>query len=107
MGYSLYRVVFYASLSNQKLISTIRSRVVKFSQLPDIELKKLFSGQPLILYKAVDRELAIQYRAVISAAGGICEIEPLSRAREVDNIGFIERRRVPRNAAALEPSFGV
>jgi hypothetical protein len=31
-------------------------------------------------------------KEAIEAAGGVCEIEPLTRTRSVDEAGFIERR---------------
>lgn len=105
MNTSLYRVILYCSLSNKELMETVKQRVAEYIDLPDKSLQKLFSGQPIILHHAVDRRLAQQYKSVINATGAVCEIEPLNHQRDIDDVGFIERRRKERRNEDMQFSI--
>lgn len=87
-----YRVILYCSQSNEKLIEQVKNGLLQRLSLPDSILGKLFSGQPIVVQHAVSEEQALHYKDAIEAAGGVCEIEPLTRIRSVDDAGFIERR---------------
>jgi len=87
-----YRVVLYCSQSNEQLIEQVKSGLLQRLSLPDSILEKLFSGQPIVVQHAVSEEQAQHYKEAIEAAGGICEVEPLTRIRTIDEAGFIERR---------------
>ena len=87
-----YRVVLYCSQSSAQLIEQVKNGLLQRLSLPDSILEKLFSGQPIVVQHAVSEEQALHYNDAIEAAGGVCEVEPLSRIRSVDEAGFIERR---------------
>ena len=87
-----YRVVLYCSKSSEQLIEQVKNGLLQRLSLPDSVLERLFSGQPIVVEHAVSEEQALHYREAIEAAGGNCEIEPLTRIRKVDEAGFIERR---------------
>ena len=94
-----YRVILYCSKSNDHLIEQVKDGLLQRLSLPDSVLEKLFSGQPIIVQHAVSNEQAMYYKDAIEAAGGVCEIESLSRVRNIDEAGFIERRDTERRGS--------
>ena len=97
-----YRVVLYCDKSNDKLIENVKNGLLQRLSLPDSVLERLFSGQPIVVQHAVGNEQARQYKDAIEAAGGICTIEPISRIRNIDKEGFIERRSDERRSDAQQ-----
>jgi hypothetical protein len=102
-----FRVVLYCSKSNERLIEHVKNGLLQRLSLSDSVLEKLFSGQPIVVQHAVSEEKALQYRDAIEAAGGVCEVEPLSLNRSVDEVGFIERRESERRSDARRSEHGV
>lgn len=94
-----YRVILYCSQSNERLIGQIKDGLLQRLSLPDSILEKLFSGQPIVVQHAVSEKQARDYKNAIEAAGGVCEIEPLTRIRSIDEAGFIERRSAERRGS--------
>lgn len=94
-----YRVILYCSQSNERLIEQVKDGLLQRLSLPDSILEKLFSGQPIVVQHTVSEEQALHYKEAIEAAGGVCEIEPLTRIRNVDEAGFLERRDSDRRGS--------
>ncbi len=91
-----YRVILYCNKTSDRLIDQVKNGLLQRLSLPDSVLEKLFCGQPIVVQHSVDHEKAMHYQEAIEAAGGICEVEPLTRIRNIDDAGFIERREMDR-----------
>lgn len=92
MSNTQYRVILYCSRSASRLVDRVKADLQSQLALSDQVLETMFSGQPIVMEQSVDHREAERIKAAVEAAGGSCEIEPLSRPRTIDPAGFVERR---------------
>lgn len=91
-----YRVVFIGQLDPGKDPEKVKSALAaKFKLTPPL-LKRIMAGRPIVVKNNVDAEMAFRYKAEIDALGAICRIEPVPAANDLDELGYIERRKGER-----------
>lgn len=99
MSKAQYRVILYCSQSDADIVEHLKKEVAERFGLSEDALDKLFSGQPVIMRQSVDRAEADKWKKSLEAAGGVCEIEPVTRWRKIDEYGLVERRMRKRRVA--------
>ena len=64
-----YRLIFRGELLDGQHRAVVKRRLSEALKLKDGQVEKLFSGQPVILKREVDRTAAAQYQALFKKAG--------------------------------------
>lgn len=76
MSDELFDIFFSGKVINADEHDQVREKIGKLFNANQEVLKKLFSGQPVKIKKAVDMDTAIKYRVKFREAGAIVDIRP-------------------------------
>jgi hypothetical protein len=77
-----YRLIFSGELLDGQHRAVVKRRLTELLKLKDGQIEKLFSGQPVILKRGVDRETAARYQALFKRAGGQLRVKSESAAEK-------------------------
>ncbi len=77
-----YRLIFSGELLDGQHRAVVKRRLTELLKLKDGQVEKLFSGQPVVLKRDVDRETAARYQALFKKAGGQLRVKSDSPAEE-------------------------
>ena len=102
-----YRVILYSGESLPSLMEQMKKGILRRLNLPKESLEKLFGGQPIIVDQLISKAEAIKCKKALEAVGGACDIEPVSQFRQIDDLGFLERRLEWRRSDAERHSSGL
>ncbi len=103
-----YRLIFSGELLDGQHRAVVKRRLSELLTLKDGQVEKLFSGQPVVLKRGVDRETAARYQALFKKAGGQLRVKTESPAQAaVSDQAAVPNGR-PAAAADIEaPDFKV
>ncbi len=90
-----FRVVFVKFDPRKDLDRTKEGMRQRFKLPPSI-LSRFLMGRPVVVKNNIDAETAYHYKTNIEQLGGICRIEPIPLSNDVDEKGFLERRKSER-----------
>lgn len=71
-----FNVVFAGESTPGADAAAVRANIARLFKASDAMVEKLFSGQRIVVKKAVDQATAMKYRAVMKQAGAVAIIEP-------------------------------
>lgn len=91
-----YRVIFTGQLDPGKDPEKVKSALAAKFKLTPVLLKRLMVGRPIVVKNNVDAEMAFLYKKEIDALGAVSRIEPVPPVNDVDELGYIERRKGER-----------
>lgn len=91
-----YRVIFTGQLDPGKDPEKVKSALAAKFKLTPVMLKRLMVGRPIVVKNNVDAEMAFLYKKEIDALGAVSRIEPVPPVNDVDELGYIERRKGER-----------
>ena len=89
-----YRLIFRGELLDGQHRAVVKRRLSELLKLTDDHVEKLFSGQPVVLKRGVDRETAARYQALFKKAGGQLRVKSEGPA-DVPASPVAERSAVP------------
>lgn len=95
-----FRVVFSGEFDAGHSLEQVQADLAKRFKLRPPVLKRLMAGRPIVVKNNVDAETAYRYKSEIDKLGAVSRIEPMPVYDDVDNKGFIERRRSDRRRGA-------
>lgn len=98
-----YRLIFRGELLDGQHRAVVKRRLTELLKLNEDHAEKLFSGQPVVLKRDVDRETAARYQALFKKAGGRLRIKSEGPA-EVSASPAVERAAVPAKQSAESPT---
>ena len=75
-----YRLIFSGELLDGQHRAVVKRRLTELLKLKDGQIEKLFSGQPVILKRGVNRDTAARYQALFKKAGGQLRVKRESPA---------------------------
>ncbi|MGE0371287.1 MAG: hypothetical protein AB7Q01_05275 [Gammaproteobacteria bacterium] len=75
-----YDIVYSGALVAGRDPAHVKSELARLFKTDAAGVERLFSGQTVIIKKAVDRQTAEKYRAVMQKAGAVCEIRDRTEA---------------------------
>lgn len=84
-----YRLIFSGELLDGQHRAVVKRRLIELLKLKDGQVEKLFSGQPVVLKRDVDRETAARYQALFKKAGGQLRVKsetPAEGAPVAENV---------------------
>ena len=76
----MYRLIFSGELLDGQHRAVVKRRLTELLKLKDGQIEKLFSGQPVILKRGVNRDTAARYQALFKKAGGQLRVKRESPA---------------------------
>jgi hypothetical protein len=91
-----FRVVFIGEFDRHKDLEQIKAVLEKRFKLTPSTLGRLLAGRPIVVKSNVDAETAYRYKTEIDSIGGVSRIEPMPLKNDVDEKGYIERRKSAR-----------
>ena len=94
-----YRLIFSGELLDGQHRAVVKRRLSEALKLKDGQVEKLFSGQPVIVKRAVDRDTAARYQTLFKKAG--CQLRVKAEAPAAD---AALPGRSPRESAAEDPA---
>jgi hypothetical protein len=72
----LFDLVFTGELIEGCDPAQVRRDLERLFKADAAAISRLFTGKPVIIRKAVDRQTAMRYRAALQQAGALCRIQP-------------------------------
>lgn len=75
-----YRLIFSGELLDGQHRAVVKRRLSELLKLKDGQVEKLFSGQPVVIKREVDRATAARYQALFKKAGGQLRVQSESPA---------------------------
>jgi len=93
-----FRVVFVGEFDPGKDLEQVKTGLSKRFKLTPVVMQRLLAGRPVVVKNNVDAEVAFRYKTEIDLLGGVSRIEPMPVRNDVDEKGFIERRKSERRA---------
>lgn len=94
-----YRVVFIGQLDPGKEPEKVKSALAARFKLTPALLKRVMAGRPIVVKNNVDAETAFRYKTEIDALGAVSRVEPVPAVNDLDEMGYIERRKGERRTA--------
>lgn len=91
-----YRVVFIGQLDPGKDPEKVKLALAAKFKLKPPMLKRILAGRPIVVKNNVDAETAFLYKTEIDGLGAISRIEPVPAVNDLDELGYIERRKGER-----------
>lgn len=91
-----YRVVFIGQVGPGKDSEKVKAALAAKFKLKPPMLKRIMAGRPIVVKNNVDAETAFRYKTEIDALGAVSRIEPVPNVNDVDELGYIERRKGER-----------
>lgn len=91
-----YRVVFIGQLDPSKDPDRVKEALAAKFKLSSPMLKRIMAGRPIVVKNNVDAEMAYRYKTEIDALGAMSRIEPVPAVNDLDDMGYIERRKGER-----------
>lgn len=71
-----YQICFRGEITAGQNKESVKKQIAKLFKIPAKQVERLFSGQPVVIKKDIDRPTAAKYQKAIEQAGAICSIEP-------------------------------
>ncbi len=91
-----FRVVFVGEFNPTQKIDEITEKLKTRFKLPSSIISRLMTGRPVVVKKGVDVETAYRFKRTLEELGCVCRIESKPDNSDVDDKGFIERRKSER-----------
>lgn len=91
-----YRVVIIGQLTPGKDPEKVKSALAARFKLKPPILKRIMAGRPIVVKNNIDAETAFRYKTEIDALGAMSRIEPAPAIGDLDEQGYIERRKGER-----------
>ena len=105
-----YRLVFSGRLLTGQHVAVVQKRLVKVLKLNDEQVSRLFSGQPVVIKRAVDMQQAQRYLSLFERAGAELEVLPARpsdvqalTAKQPKTPPFSDLQLLPLGADVLTP----
>ncbi len=96
MLFKRYRVVFSGEFDQSKTIDEIKANLSKRFSLKPSVLERLLAGRPVVVKNEINAETAYRYKQAIDEAGALSRIEEVPEVDDIDEYGFVERRKTER-----------
>ncbi len=78
-----FEVIFAGQLVPGVLLDEVKARVAAIFKTDTTRVAHLFSGNPVVIKKGLDQQMALKYQAAMQSAGAICEIRNLAQPAAV------------------------
>ncbi|MEZ4524470.1 MAG: heavy metal-binding domain-containing protein [Desulfobacterales bacterium] len=118
MAEKKYDLIFEGKVAEGQNRSTVAKNLMNLLKTDQSGVKRLFSGEPAVIKKGMDRETAMKYKQAVNKAGALCRIEetgappaplpqkekkqaPVQKSAVADKA--IKQKQVPEKAAKPEP----
>ncbi len=75
-----YRLVFSAEVADGQHPAVVKKRLAAVLKLDDAQMDVLFSGQPVVVKKATDKQNAARYQEAFKKAGARLRVLPLDKS---------------------------
>ena len=76
MENKIYRLIFNGEIVDGLHEQDVKKNLASFFKGDVGKLDQLFTGQPIVIKKAVDYQTAVRYKKTFQKAGAILKIEP-------------------------------
>ena len=80
----VYKLLFRAEVLDGQHKAVVKKRLSEAMKLSDAQAERLFTGDPVVIKKLANKELAARYQAVFKKAGARLRVVPLASATESD-----------------------
>ena len=90
MENKIYRLIFNGEVVDGLHEKDVKKNLASFFKGDVEKLDQLFSGQPIVIKKAVHHQMAVRYKKAFQKAGAILKIEPSAIKRLSESSGVIE-----------------
>jgi hypothetical protein len=97
-----YRVVFIGQVEPGRDPEKVKAELAMKFKLTPAMIKRVMAGRPIVVKNNVDAETAFHYKTEIDAVGAMCRIEPVPATNDLDDLGYIERRRGERRTGLTD-----
>ncbi len=98
-----YDIVFSGQLLPDQHVATVKERLVALFRSPE-KVEALFTGEPVLVKRAVSGPDAERYRAAFAQAGAVCELFPSASPRA--HLAPPEVRTLPYSSPPQKPGHG-
>lgn len=91
-----YRVVFVGQVEPGRDPDKVKADLASKFKLNQAMVKRIMAGRPIVVKSNLDAEMAFRYKTEIDAVGALSRIEPVPAVNDLDELGYIERRKGER-----------
>lgn len=74
-----FEVIFAGQLVPGSQPEQVKAKVAAIFKTDVARVAHLFSGNPVVIKKGIDQQMALKYQAALQAAGAVCEIRDASQ----------------------------
>ncbi|HEX7026054.1 MAG TPA: hypothetical protein VF268_02345 [Gammaproteobacteria bacterium] len=96
MSSERYRVVFVGQVEPGRDPEKVKADLAAKFKLKPAVIKRIMAGRPIVVKNNLDAEMAFRYKTEIDAVGALSRIEPVPAVNDLDELGYIERRKGER-----------
>ncbi len=82
MAAERFRVMFYGEVVEGQDVEEVKKKLARVLKMDRKHIENFFSGQPIILKRNVEYQVALEFKTRLEQAGAVCQIKPIGKAAQ-------------------------